>query len=135
MAESESFLLRWARRKLEEQQAVEAKCAPISKPADAKSPVTEADLATLDANSDYARFLAEDVPGDLRLRALRALWSSNSSLSRCDGLIDYAGDYTSEKADLTIETLAFQIGQGLLSDDEARLWAALGRPKDGEEPV
>ena len=133
MAEAESFLARWARRKSEERHSAEAKGDLISEPTNAAPPVTEADLAALGANSDYARFLAKDVPGDLRLRALRALWSSDPSLSQCDGLIDYAGDYTSEQADLTIETLAFRIGQGLLSEDEARLWAALGRPKDGDK--
>ena len=83
-------------------------------------------IDSLDGASDYKRFLADDVPADVRRTALRSLWRSDPALGDCDGLIDYAGEYASAAGCDPTET-AFRIGRGLLNDDEASAWEAVGR--------
>lgn len=102
MPQQANWLARWSRRKIE---AHAAESDPNGADACATerhspSPVTPADLAGLDSSSDFSRFLAEDVSPDLRMKALRLLWSIDPALSAPDGLIDYTRDYTSPRTPL-----------------------------------
>lgn len=126
------FLERWSRRKLAQPAATfEPAVAPTAAPivAPPRVPPTEADIAHLDASSDFARFLADDVASDVRVAAMRKLWTSDACLSAPDGLIDYAGDYTvAGKPPGTALQTAYRIGAGFLTEAEAELWRALGQP-------
>jgi hypothetical protein len=51
------------------------------------------DLETLDGDSDYSRFLADDIDEDLHRRALRKLFHS-PKFNIIDGLDDYCEDFT-----------------------------------------
>lgn len=52
------------------------------------------DIESLTAESNFSAFMKEDVPGELRRRALRKLWSLDPQLAAADGLGDYVHDYT-----------------------------------------
>lgn len=82
----------------------------------------------LDFESDYQQFMKDDVPEDVRHKALRRLWVSNPVLANMDGLDDYCEDYT-DAAVVPIGPLktAYKIGRGFLSDEEVAEWEALGR--------
>lgn len=124
------WLSRWARRKAVSQRAPETSEA-ISQNT-AAPPPSAADLAGLDSSSDYARFLAGDVEPGLRVEALRRLWASAPGLAEPDGLIDYSGDYgIAGIAPGDVLATAYRVGTGLLSDEEAAEWAALGQPEPG----
>lgn len=89
----QGFLSRWSR--LKQAARIPATEAPPTEAAHAaEPPATEKDLVGLVASSDYTRFLDPRVAPGVRVAALRTLWRSNPGLSACDGLIDYAGDYT-----------------------------------------
>lgn len=131
----ESFMQRWLRLKQGDVAGGTEQGQPAADhggAADVRLP-TFADLETLDATSDFSSFLLEGVSPELRAAALRILWASDPRLSACDGLIDYAGDYTcSESESGTVVEAAFRIGKGLLDDDEAAAWARLGCKEKGE---
>ncbi len=130
--DDKDFLSRWSRRKQAvreglvepepEQPAVPAEsAAPEPKvedvPADA-SAFDDVDFDALNYESDYTRFMAEDVPEMVRRRALRALWRSDPILANVDGLNDYDEDFTD--AALVVENLAsaYKPGRGYAADDE-----------------
>ena len=104
----EDFLTRWTRRKSEAaiaeptpaepaapavETAVEAETAP----AEAGEPeLTDADMPPiedLDEDSDFSPFMSAGVSETLRKAALRKLFHS-AKFNVCDGLDDYAEDYT-----------------------------------------
>lgn len=107
MSGDESFLARWSRRK----QAGEA---PVGQPdgtgeteaAETPPPVPEAkaeesfDLSKLPAieslgkNSDYSMFMHNAVPEELRLKALRRMWTTDPLLAAPELLDIHAWDYT-----------------------------------------
>jgi hypothetical protein len=98
-----SRISRWSRRKLAAQgsdpqgehlAAAEAAASvqmrhENNQPGDAQMPAVE----TLDAESDYSGFLSPKVSEELRRLALRKLFHS-ASFNICDGLDDYAEDFT-----------------------------------------
>ena len=93
-----SFLHRWSRRKHEHAKQAEIK-APVQAPADAR-PVVEStdpqkvpDVDTLDENSEVSMFFSEQVSETLKRQALRKLFHMEK-FNFCDGLDDYAEDYT-----------------------------------------
>ncbi len=92
----EPFLNRWSRRKLEAETASESEPeSGISTPEPAP-PLTDDDmppLESLDEHSDYAGFLSPGVSEGLRQAALQKLFNS-SCFNVCDGLDDYAEDFT-----------------------------------------
>lgn len=91
----DGFIERWSRRKLE--SGVAPKDLPQPAPESAELPPCDEDmppLSTLDESSDYSGFLSERVSETLRRQALRKLFHS-PSLNLCDGLDDYAEDFTS----------------------------------------
>ncbi len=130
------FLSRWSRRKqavrdgLADPQPQQAKEQP-QLPAENAAPEPPAedisadaaafddvDFDALDYESDYTRFMAEDVPEMVRRRALRALWRSDPILANVDGLNDYDEDFTD--AALVVENLAsaYKPGRGYAAEDE-----------------
>jgi putative acetyltransferase len=162
MTEEEPFLKRWSRRKVEAREEDNERPAPEGpaasanalaerpgQPTDPNAPLdrkprekrelTEADFAdvdfdTLDAKSDYARFLGEDVPAAIKQKALRKLWASDPVFSQIDPFQEYAGDFTDAAVGVPAGMLktAYRVGKGFLSDEEVAVWEKLGRP---EKPV
>lgn len=102
----ESFLNRWSRRKHEARE-VEGRAEQAEDPdrasralaevAQSQPPeLTDADmpsLESLDEDSDYRGFLSPKVSEELRRAALRKLFRL-SRFNVCDGLDDYAEDFT-----------------------------------------
>ena len=105
------FIARWSARKREAREGAEreAPTPPTAiqpEPLDgedrdpghpgAGKPPTDTDLPpldTLDGHSDYSGFLSPEVSEALRRRALSQLFHS-PHLNVCDGLDDYAEDFT-----------------------------------------
>lgn len=86
-----SILSRWLWLKRDRDQASARAVGDATR----SPPVPTADdIASLGAHSDFRPYLQTGVDPQVRARALRVLWSSDPSLSRLDGLIDYGGDYT-----------------------------------------
>ncbi len=52
------------------------------------------EIDTLTYDNDFTIFMKSWVPGPLRQRALRKLWTTNPALAVLDGLNDYDLDYT-----------------------------------------
>ncbi|MEW8560741.1 MAG: DUF3306 domain-containing protein [Candidatus Thiodiazotropha sp.] len=91
--QSGSFYDRWSERKQASRQApVEQQEAVVEDklPGDEDMPPLE----SLDENADYSGFLSPRVSDGLRQLALRKLFQS-AAFNVCDGLDDYAEDFTS----------------------------------------
>lgn len=90
----------------------------------------DVDFEKLDFNSDYARFMQKGVPESIRQKALRQLWSSDPVFSAVEQFNEYGGDFTDAAVAVAPGTLqtAWRFGKGLLSDEEAAEWEALGKP-------
>lgn len=145
----DGFLSRWsarkqqARREDEDEEAVPA--AETSEAASESKAVGDAaraeepafdpkdlpDIDSLDKESDFSVFMHEKVPEALRRRALRRLWRVNPVFSHLDGMNDYDEDYTD--AALVVEGLktAYQVGKGMLVEDEEPKPAGAGDPEPG----
>lgn len=123
------FLGRWSRLKAEsgkgkavaveiEQAAPEPAPdpAPVAEAAPAPEPVEPpADLPpveSLGCDSDYSRFLQEDVPEQLRKLALRKLWATDPVLSAVDPLDLHNLDYSFSAVPEVVAT-AYRVGKGL----------------------
>ena len=104
--QEEDFLSRWSRRKSESHQEATATPEPSGEIAEAgpdeavsetpSKELTDEDMPPieeLDQNSDFSPFLSEGVSEALRKTALRKLFRS-AKFNVCDGLDDYAEDYT-----------------------------------------
>jgi hypothetical protein len=102
---NEGFLQRWSRLKAEpERVAAEPVVVPVTMPAAVPStpaavaPAAEtrlptlADVALLDAQSDYAAFVARGVDADVRRLAMKKLFA-DPHFNLGDGLDIYMGDY------------------------------------------
>ena len=159
--EDASFLRRWSERKARSTEQTNAETIPETAPIDpgfapeqaaidtdpegaadneptAEAPpeVTESDLENLTYESDYTKFMGEDVPEALRRRALRQLWRSDPILANVDGLCDYDDDYTDSALAVTFLKTAHKVGQGYLTDEEVEANRARGRPaKPADNPV
>lgn len=76
------------------------------------------DPETMTAESDFTGFLADNVPEELRRRALKVLWKSDPVLANLDGLNDYDEDFrTIEVIGEAVQT-AYKAGKGYVFDDE-----------------
>ncbi len=119
-ANNDGFLSRWSQRKaqvrendeLEAGAAAEARAleesqqALLADPDQRETPpddetrqrwideLEQVDVDALSYDSDFTIFMKDWVPGALRKRALRKLWSTNPALAVLDGLNDYDLDYT-----------------------------------------
>ena len=98
--EDQDFLTRWSRRKHAQQTISTAEKGHDEDP---QSPAEVAELPgdedmpaveTLTEESDYTGFLSPNVSEELRSLALRKLFHS-AAFNVCDGLDDYAEDFTS----------------------------------------
>ena len=104
VVDDEGFLERWSRRKTDAMQATEEPAqrvapeppAPDDGEAAVETVLTDEDMPPLDEmgeDSDYSGFLSSGVSEQLRKQALRKLFHS-AKFNICDGLDDYAEDYT-----------------------------------------
>jgi hypothetical protein len=102
MTADEHFLSRWSRRKEDERERAQKPAIEVDEAADAAesgeqpaeiAPEDLPDIDTLHKDSDFTVFMREGVPEELKLRALRKLWTSDPVLANVDGLNDYDGDY------------------------------------------
>lgn len=118
MNEPENFLTRWSRRKLVPEEPVEPapakhgapgqtakssdpKDAPeperakaVANPAKAEfDPSTLPPLDSIGAQSDISAFLKPDVPGALRVAALRRAWSTDPAIRDFKGLQENDWDF------------------------------------------
>lgn len=99
----EGFLERWSRRKTDALRDTEpAAVSPpmvaesVEPPAEAEKILTDEDMPPLEElgdDSDYSGFLSAGVSEQLRQMALKKLFHS-AKFNVCDGLDDYAEDYT-----------------------------------------
>lgn len=77
------------------------------------------DIETLSYESDFAIFMKSWVPGALRQRALRKLWTTNPALAVLDGLNDYDLDYTDAAMQAGKVASSFVPGKGYAWMEEA----------------
>jgi len=103
---------------------------------DAVDTFADVDFDALDYNSDYTRFMGDNVPDDVRNQALAKLWGSDPILANVDGLTDYSEDFTDAALAVPMGALktAYKVGQGFLTDEEAAEWDRLGREDDVDDP-
>ncbi len=101
---SEGLLARWSRRKREASQTAETAPPTIQEAAghdpddeaQAEPELTDADMPPIESlteDSDYSVFLSPRVSETLRQQALQKLFGLNR-FNVCDGLDDYAEDFT-----------------------------------------
>lgn len=103
----ESFLARWSRRKQAADGSGAVAPAPGEEPPagrDMQQPGTDpkdtVDLSKLPSieslgkDSDYSMFMHKAVPDELRLKALRRMWSTDPALAVPELLDIHAWDYT-----------------------------------------
>ncbi len=144
----DGFLSRWARRKqqVREEDEREAAVAPSSEvevPAASEAALpTEPDrdqrdtppdeetrqqwieeleaidIDTLNYDNDFTVFMKSWVPGALRQRALRKLWTTNPALAVLDGLNDYDLDYTDKAMRAGTVVSSYMPGKGYASLEE-----------------
>jgi hypothetical protein len=138
LAEDGSFLRRWSRRKVEARDG-EAGAGDIRETAAASeiasaAPVPPArqaeadaetdrpalpDIESLTEQSDFSVFMRDDVPPDLRTRALQKLWRLDPAFSEMDGLRDYADDYSDRAVATGVVRTLYKVGRGFMRDAES----------------
>lgn len=149
--EPRGFLQRWSKRKVEattnhpaapkdgtielsEATSPELSAGDVSEQeaADEEAPaaVTEADLENLTYESDYTKFMGEQVPEAIRRQALRQLWRSDPVLANLDGLCDYDDDFTDAALAVKVLETTHKVGQGYLSDEDVAANRARGTPPE-----
>lgn len=162
----DGFLSRWARRKqevreTEEREAALAPDASVEGGAGAQAQVLadpgqrdlppddetrqrwieELEAIDIDAlayESDFTIFMKSWVPGALRQKALRKLWSTNPALAVLDGLNDYDLDYTDKAVNAGTIISSYMPGRGYASLEEVveKVEALAGDPEGaGEDDV
>ncbi|KQP45123.1 DUF3306 domain-containing protein [Pseudorhodoferax sp. Leaf274] len=112
MAQDSGFLSRWSRRKVQARQDAVPADAPVpvpaavpvvsagAQPAPAEAPAERAapplptldDVTQLTRDSDFSRFVAPEVSGEVRNAALKKLFS-DPHFNVMDGLDTYIDDY------------------------------------------
>lgn len=146
MADEDSIVRRWARRKREARaQARGSDPAPTTTaetppkpPAAAEAPGVDAgdavdaaalpDIESLTDESDFTVFLRAGVPAELRRRALQRLWRSDPLLANLDGLVEYGEDYSQVGTAEQIVSSAYRVGRGMLDRLEAGSERPLAEP-------
>jgi hypothetical protein len=132
MSKEEGFVARWSRKKSAERRLVAVEVPPESaEPAPMASPPTEPAAASCEAeavealpsldsltkDSDFAPFLRPGVPEDLKLAALRRLWTSDPVWAAPERLDIHNLDYTWPSIPEIVRT-AYRVGQGFLEATE-----------------
>jgi hypothetical protein len=129
MANEESFLARWSRRKRgdpETRAAEERPPASPSSPAETSgtpagtSSAAETPshpdlppLETLNKDSDYTVFMQAGVPEAMRQQALRKLWTSDPVLANLDGLLEYGEDFRAAFVNPGVVKTLYRVGKGM----------------------
>jgi len=142
----ETFLQRWSRLKAERRRAEAEPVAPLETedagenvpvpagggvPEDAAEEKPQPELPpieSLTAESDYTAFMQPDVPEEMRLAALRKLWTSDPVLSAMDPLDHQNFDFTFPTVPEVVRT-AYQVGKGFL-DAAEKLAEAEDAPRE-----
>ena len=151
MTGDETFLSRWSRRKQAARDGRADADEPESKapasntpapadsavaradaPAEAKAPLDLPPVESLGKDSDYAPFLRDGVPDDLRRQALSRLWASDPTFAAPDPLDLYNLDFRAPAAE-AVATL-FQVGRGMVDPDEPASAAESDSKTDAIEP-
>lgn len=93
----------------------------------------DVDFEALDFQSDYTKFMGENVPDFIQRKALRKLWSSNPLLANVDGLNDYDDDFTD--AAMAVEAIqsAYKVGSGYLTEEEQVEYGMIEKEEDEPE--
>lgn len=76
------------------------------------------DIETLTYDNDFTIFMKSWVPGPLRQRALRKLWTTNPALAVLDGLNDYDLDYTDAAMQAGNVVSSYMPGRGYATLEE-----------------
>ena len=157
----DGFLSRWARRKQEvrDSEEREAALAPeVAGRAEAEARVLadpdqrdippddetlqrwidELEAIDIDAlayESDFSIFMKSWVPGALRQKALRKLWTTNPALAVLDGLNDYDLDYTDKAIQAGTVISSYMPGRGYASLEEVveKVEELAGEPEGAAE--
>lgn len=108
------------------------------------------DIDTLTYDNDFTIFMKSWVPGPLRQRALRKLWTTNPALAVLDGLNDYDLDYTDAamqagkvvssyvpgRGYATLEEVAEKLAEAVADDDDEQGAGEDDLPEfEGDEPA
>lgn len=131
MSDKPSFASRWAKRKqavLEERQATEEvvenvevvekiEAAPEKTEAEVLAEFGLTDPDEMVKGDDFSGFMDTAIPTQLRNRALRKLWTSNSALANLDGLLDYGDDFTIKEGAADVIATAYKVGKGYFDKD------------------
>jgi hypothetical protein len=90
------------------------------------------DIDTLTYDNDFTIFMKSWVPGPLRQRALRKLWTTNPALAVLDGLNDYDLDYTDAAMQAGKVVSSYVPGRGYATLEEVaeKLAEAVGDEDD-----
>jgi hypothetical protein len=115
-----SFLERWSRRELKQKAGSNPRAAIAKRhpdPDPTPNEYADFDFSALDFNSDFVQFMRNQVPDNVRSRALRQLWLSSVVISRPDDLDDYLEDFSEEAMGQPVELArsAYQVGRGFAS--------------------
>jgi hypothetical protein len=130
--DSEGFLQRWSRRKREREHADTAASPRAEAKADA--PFADFDFEALDFTSDYRQFMGNNVPDEIRNRALQKLWASSDLIAKPDELDDYLEDFREAAKALPADLArsAYIVGCGFLDQEESDERKAAGDPAQRE---
>ncbi|MCU7930910.1 MAG: DUF3306 domain-containing protein [Candidatus Thiodiazotropha sp. (ex Codakia rugifera)] len=115
-----TFYHRWSERKQASRLPVEELAEPTEKPH-----LTDADMPPLESlgeGSDYSGFLSPKVSEQLRQLALQKLFHS-AAFNVCDGLDDYAEDFTSFE----------KLGEVMTADLRHRIEQEARKRREGED--
>lgn len=137
----EGFASRWLRLKQQSGEtlsvdATQVARQPVDEPPESVPELTDQDMPPLDslgADSDFSPFLSPKVSEALRRLALRKLFHGDA-FNVCDGLDDYAEDFTrfSGLGDLLTADMKHQLQR--LLDEEAMEAEAQTSPVDKQAP-
>lgn len=147
----EDFLSRWSRRKADQKGSEPAPSAepPAASPEGADLPegtdsgeapdeaaiVAELpDIESLDKESDFSAFMKQGVPDALRRQALRKLWKVNPVFGFLDGMNDYDEDFTITTSIAGGVKTLYQVGKGMVREEEEEEEKEDTGPADSEEP-
>lgn len=133
MADHEGFLVRWSRLKREDTAQAKPPTEPPTGPEPEECEGGDGEraelpplppLESLGADSDYTRFLAPDVPEELRRLAMRRAWTTDPRIAGFRGFGEYDWDFN-----------APGYGRLLACDDIGRLLGAVCLGPSDDVPV
>jgi hypothetical protein len=131
--DTEGFLQRWSRRKREQAERADTAVSPPAK-AEADAPFADFDFEALDFTSDYRQFMGNNVPDEIRNRALQKLWASSDLIAQPDELDAYLEDFreTAKALPADLARSAYIVGCGFPDQEESDGRKAPGELAQGE---